>query len=283
MLEAVSAEQEAEAAAAVDAAAAAEAAEALAAAKEAAARALSEQAAHEAAEAELAAKAAAEALASSEASAAAAKAIAAAETAAKAARTAAAVVTASYASVDEMLSLADLEEAPVCGDGNCGYYACLASGSESVLSHCLRSAPVLAPSREDYEAQQSLRERCVAWLLAPEQAALLRTEKYDAAAVEKQRKGKRQRGGPMGVYANGAALRAMAAVEKVHLVVISTFTGPSGGKGFKGHGRVVKGRPFDRVVVYPPNDGKPLRRFKSWANDVVPVLLRRATGVELPV
>ena len=192
MLEAVSAEQEAEAAAAVDAAAADEAAEALAAAKEAAARALSEQAAHEAAEAELAAKAAAEALASSEASAAAAKAIAAAETAAKAARTAAAVATASYASVDEMLSLADLEEAPVCGDGNCGYYACLASGSESVLSHCLRSAPVLAPSREDYEAQQSLRERCVAWLLAPEQAAMLRTEKYDAAAVEKQRKGKRQ-------------------------------------------------------------------------------------------
>ena len=130
----------------------------------------------------------------------------------------------------------------MCGDGNCGYYACLASGSESVLSHCLRSAVVqLAPSREDYEAQQSLRESCVAWLLAPEQTAMLRTEKYDTAAVEKQRKGKRQRGGSMGIYANSAALRAMAAVQQVHLVVISTFTGPSGGKAFKGHGRVVKG------------------------------------------
>ena len=94
-----------------------------------------------------------------------------------------------------------------------------------------------------------------------------------------QRKGKQRRGGPMGVYANGAALRAMAAVEQVHLVVISTFTGPSAGKGFKGHGRVIKGRPFDRVAVYPPNDGRPLRRFKSWANDIVPVLLRPATGV----
>ena len=91
-----------------------------------------------------------------------------------------------------------------------------------------------------------------------------------------QRKGKQRRGGPMGVYANGAALRAMAAVEQVHLVVISTFTGPSAGKGFKGHGRVIKGRPFDRVAVYPPNDGRPLRRFKSWANDIVPVLLMQA-------
>ena len=115
--------------------------------------------------------------------------------------------------------------------------------------------------------------------LAPEQARMLQTEEYDAEAVQEQRKGKQRRGGPMGVYANGAALRAMAAVEQVHLVVISTFTGPSAGKGFKGHGRVIKGRPFDRVAVYPPNDGRPLRRFKSWANDIVPVLLRPATGV----
>ena len=86
----------------------------------------------------------------------------------------------------------------------------------------------------------------------------------------------------MGECADGLALRAMAAVEGVHLVVVSTFTGPSAGKGFRGHGRVVKGHPFDRVPVYPPNDGTPLRRFKSWAHDIVPVLLRRTAGVLMP-
>ena len=111
---------------------------------------------------------------------------------------------------------------------------------------------------------------------------MLELEKYAAAAINEQRRGKQQRGGPMGVYANGAALRAMAAVEQVHLVVVSTFTGPSASKKvnkFKGHGCVRKGCPLDRVAVYPPNEGKPLRRIKSWANDIVPVLLRRAVGV----
>ena len=85
----------------------------------------------------------------------------------------------------------------------------------------------------------------------------------------------------MGVYANGAALRsrhggggAGAPRCDQHL-----HWSECAGKGFKGHGRVIKGRPFDRVAVYPPNDGRPLRRFQSWANDIVPVLLRRATGV----
>ena len=36
---------------------------------------------------------------------------------------------------------------------------------------------------------------------------MLSTEGYDTAAVKEQRKGKQWRGGPMGVYANGAALR----------------------------------------------------------------------------
>ena len=82
----------------------------------------------------------------------------------------------------------------------------------------------------------------------------------------------------MGTYANGPALRAMAAVEQVHLVVVTTFTGPSVGRGFKGHGRAVKGCPTDRVAVYPPKDDS-MARIKSWANDVVPVLLRAAAGV----
>lgn len=61
-------------------------------------------------------------------------------------------------------------------------------------------------------------------------------------------------------------------------MVVTTFTGPSVGRGFKGHGRAVKGCPTDRVAVYPPKDDS-MARIKSWANDVVPVLLRAAAGV----
>ena len=85
--------------------------------------------------------------------------------------------------------------------------------------------------------------RCVAlaWRQSKPACFRLKSMMLKLFKIE-QRKGKQRRGGPMGVYANGAALRAMAAVEQVHLVVISTFTGPSAGKGFKGHGRVIKGR-----------------------------------------
>ena len=51
--------------------------------------------------------------------------LSAAEAAAAAARAAAAKTPAEYGSVDEMLELAELEVAPVCGDGNCGY-SCIA-------------------------------------------------------------------------------------------------------------------------------------------------------------
>jgi len=187
-----------------------------------------------------------------------------------------------YDSIEDMLSLVDLEAARVCGDGNCGYYACLASGSDVALTHCRRNARLIGPSAADYQAQQDLRRRSVAWLLSPAQAHMLTIEKEDVASVKKQLNGKQHLHDRMGEYADGPALRAMAAVEHVHLVVISTFTGPSAGKGFNGHGRVRKGCPFDRVPVYPPNDGTPLRRFKSWAHDIVPVLLRRKAGVLLP-
>ena len=138
---------------------------------------------------------------------------------------------------------------------------------------------MLAPSSADYAAQKDLRTRCVKWLTDAAQAAMLRTHEYAQTTVKEQGLGKELPNGQMGTYANSAALRAMAAVEDVHLVVVTTFTGPSAGQGFKGYGHVMKGRPFDRVAVYPPHNGIDLCHFKSWANDVVPVLQRGAVGV----
>ena len=40
------------------------------------------------------------------------------------------------------------------------------------------------------------------------------------------------------------------------------------------------GRPFDRVAVYPPEGTRIYVRYKSWANDIVPALLRGAAGEE---
>ena len=73
----------------------------------------------------------------------------------------------------------------------------------------------------------------------------------------------------MGVYADSAALRAMAAVQQVHLVVVTTNLGPS-----IGHAR--RGMPYDSVNIYPPSTDTALVRQRSWAHDVVPVLLRCA-------
>ena len=75
----------------------------------------------------------------------------------------------------------------------------------------------------------------------------------------------------MGTYADSAALRAMAAVEKVHLVVITTNTAGT-------IGRAQRGKPFDAVHVYSPTTETQLYRQRSWAHDVVPALLRRAAG-----
>ena len=286
MLEQASQAQEAAAAAAVQASEAAEAAveaaeaaEVIATAKEEAARTATELVAQEASEAEQAAKEAADAQEETAATTTAAvEAATARATAAAAAARAAAYAKASYDSVDDMLDLAGLEAAPVFGDGNCGYYACLEAGAEGALTHCRRNARTISPSASDYQVQQDLRRRSVEWLSAKEQATLLKKEKFSSAEVKEQLKGRQHRDGPMGTYANGPALRAMAAVEQVHLVVVTTFTGPSVGRGFKGHGRAVKGCPTDRVAVYPPKDDS-MARIKSWANDVVPVLLRAAAGV----
>ena len=75
----------------------------------------------------------------------------------------------------------------------------------------------------------------------------------------------------MGTYADSAALRAMAAVERVHLVVITTNTAAS-------IGRAQRNRPFDAVHVYSSSTETQLYRTRSWANDIVPALLRRGAG-----
>ena len=89
-----------------------------------------------------------------------------------------------------MLELAGLEEAPVCGDGNCGYYACLEARAEGSLTHCRRNARTTSPSASDYQVQQDLRRRCVEWLSAKEQASMLKTEKFLLAQVQDQINGR---------------------------------------------------------------------------------------------
>ena len=81
--------------------------------------------------------------------------------------------------------------------------------------------------------------------------------------------GKQRPGAPMGSYANEPALRAMAAVEGVHLVVIDAQCGPGDHIAKKDCGH-----PFDRVNVYLPGTDKVQRvcKIKSWANDIVPAL-----------
>ena len=64
----------------------------------------------------------------------------------------------------------------------------------------------------------------------------------------------------------------MAVVANVHLVVITSNDGP------KPPPPAVRGQPYDRVAVYVPSAGTGLVRYQSWANDIVPVLLRAARG-----
>ena len=75
----------------------------------------------------------------------------------------------------------------------------------------------------------------------------------------------------MGTYAGEPALRAMATMEEVTLVVINSKSGPR----VPGH---EKNRPKDQVHIYwPERAGAGLLKVvkaKSWACDVVPTLLK---------
>ena len=68
---------------------------------------------------------------------------------------------------------------------------------------------------------------------------------------------------------------AMAVLGQVHLVVVDSKSGPNVPKD-------ERHRPPDRVTVYLP-DARPskLLKMQSWANDVVPVLLRKQAGCPL--
>ena len=78
----------------------------------------------------------------------------------------------------------------------------------------------------------------------------------------------------MGGYANEPALRALAAIANEHLVVIDARTGPNVDRN--------RGRPYDRCIVYSPGDNaRVLAKAHSWANDIVPVLVRLQDGGKL--
>ena len=64
----------------------------------------------------------------------------------------------------------------------------------------------------------------------------------------------------MGVYANSALLRAMAATQQVHLVSIDTSM------------------ISDLCAVYLPGEGTKTAVRWSWAQEIVPKLMRQRSG-----
>ena len=174
-----------------------------------------------------------------------------------------------------MLGLAHLTRLPVIGDGNCGFYSVLAATGR--IDHCRRKR-LGTPSASDYSRQQLLRDNCYKWLTGVGKAVSAFQFEADKGAVtsswaptmlQKIKNGKERANDPMGYYANEPALRAMAALENVHLVVIDTQSGP--GRHISPQDR---GHPFDRVHVYIPGatDVARLCKMRSWANDIVPAL-----------
>ena len=169
----------------------------------------------------------------------------------------------------------------VCGDGNCGYYACLTSCDMCALDHPRSHR---APTGRDYTKQAKLRADCVEWLLHADQlpfclnehGCLVKHETVildgeavtrpceppirDDNAIKRHLQGKRSAGAPMGVYANSPLLRAMAAVKGVYLAVIDTD------------------KLHDRVTVYPPQTCTTSYHGWSWAEEIVPKLQQQTAG-----
>ena len=178
-----------------------------------------------------------------------------------------------------MLSLADLQVSQVCGDGNCGIYACLATRNDRSVDHVRTHRQ---PTARDYEKQQELRDEAADWLLHTDQRQLCLqfgpplakaasynkntgkwTELADEA-IKKYKLGRTQSRGPMGVYATDGLLRAIAEVEGVNIVVIDTAALQDGN------------------FVYCPGKVMPIRM--SWAQEIVPKLERQRMGknIEAP-
>ena len=120
------------------------------------------------------------------------------------------------------------------------------------------------------------------WLLAPEQAPFCKCEagilvkhrsvevdgervlkacvdplERDVSAINRHLQGKQSGQGAMGVYACSPLLRAMAAVKDVHLVVVNTH------------------ELQDMCTVYLPGTSPSTSKSLSWAEEVVPKLLRQ--------
>ena len=79
----------------------------------------------------------------------------------------------------------------------------------------------------------------------------------DTSSIKRHLQGRSSPRGPLGVYACNALLRAMAAVKNVHLVVIDK--------------RLLQ----DKCSVYPPGVSTKTQVSLSWAEEVVPKLLRQ--------
>ena len=102
----------------------------------------------------------------------------------------------------------------------------------------MRGGRTRAPTARDYAAQQNLREECVKWLQDRPQLTgwhagmdavsnSRRQSSWSDAAIKNLEGGKQSTSDNMGVYANEAALRAMAGLRKEPLVVVDSRAGPS--------------------------------------------------------
>ena len=152
-----------------------------------------------------------------------------------------------------MLSLANLKLVSVEGDGNCGFYSFLPTKDK--LEHSKQSFIGRPLPAVDYAAQQALRVKCVHWLqnegsgVAAYQFGIdasTATSSWSPVEIERLRLGKNSPRDRMGVYANEAALRAMAAVAWQNLVVINSRMGSN-----IEHPHL-RNQPSDKVAVYLP-------------------------------
>jgi hypothetical protein len=185
-----------------------------------------------------------------------------------------------YLSIEDMLALAHFQWFDVEGDGNCGYYAFVASGNCDSIQHCMlrMQGRRAAPTATDYARQQALRNSCVDWWLKPERAGILKKERSENnwavnfciskkvgnelvyPHIEKHRLGRNKAMDGMGVYACDPMLRAMAAVEGSNLVIINSA------------------KNCDKVYLFPPDSSDTLAVDRSWAEDIVPYLIRQHAG-----
>ena len=150
-------------------------------------------------------------------------------------------------------------------DGNCGLYSSIESSQPGTLEHCAgQSGSPTSPTTHNYEAQQTLRDIAVDWLLAddPGRRKLIVQEELVAAdgstaAIHRFRRGKNAPGQPMGVYAPSALLRAVAAVLQCDVASVNSRTCE------------------DKVALYS-HDGS--NCTVSWTDEVAPRVCAQRDG-----